>query len=571
MIRSRYAFAIVALIVLAIPAGWLLGDFLAPGPSPPAFTAVRDGYCRSEAVLLDRHGEPLHELRIDPRRRRLEWTALSQVSPALLRAVIQAEDRRFYRHHGVDWPAVGGAAMNRLLCGPPRGASTITMQLARKLAEQEGTRRPEKTLREKWRQMKAARRLEKTWQKEEILTAYLNLVTFRGELQGVAAASRGIFAKDPGGLTEAEALLMAALIPATAQTIPGIIRRAARLGKSLGAAATPAEIQTLAYERIGRPYRIYPRAAGAPQVARLLLKNPGEQVVSTLDRALQEYVLAALNRRLADNGGRNVRDGAVLVVDNASGEVLAYAGNSGESASAPQVDGVRALRQAGSALKPFLYELALERKLLTAASVIEDTPLHIPTPTGLYIPENYHREFLGPVTVRTALASSLNVPAVRTLLLVGGDAFVTRLRDLGMTSVHKDFDYYGYAIALGSVDISLWELVGAYRTLAGGGRGGGLEALTKAFQGQGMEDLLSSWIGTGENLPVGADQLKRGLGPDLLSRIAEQAGMKPDDAASGLSELLPGLIDQLTPEGKVPDFDRLRRDMGSLDRFLPGG
>jgi uncharacterized protein YidB (DUF937 family) len=93
----------------------------------------------------------------------------------------------------------------------------------------------------------------------------------------------------------------------------------------------------------------------------------------------------------------------------------------------------------------------------------------------------------------------------------------------------------------------------------------------KSFQGQGMEDILSSWIGTGENLPVGADQLKRGLGPDLLSRIAEQAGMKPDDAASGLSELLPGLIDQLTPEGKVPDFDRLRRDMGSLDRFLPGG
>jgi len=107
--------------------------------------------------------------------------------------------------------------------------------------------------------------------------------------------------------------------------------------------------------------------------------------------------------------------------------------------------------------------------------------------------------------------------------------------------------------------------------LAGGGRGGGLQALIRMFQDQGLGDLMSSWIGTGENLPVGADQLKRGLGPDLLSRIAEQAGMKPDDAASGLSELLPGLIDQLTPEGKVPDFDRLRRDMGSLDRFLPGG
>ncbi len=106
--------------------------------------------------------------------------------------------------------------------------------------------------------------------------------------------------------------------------------------------------------------------------------------------------------------------------------------------------------------------------------------------------------------------------------------------------------------------------------LAGGGRGGGLEALTKAFQGQGMEELLSSWIGTGENLPVGADQLKRGLGPDLLSQIAGQAGIPPDDAASGLSELLPGLIDQLTPGGNVPDFGRLRQDMDSLEKFFKG-
>ncbi len=106
--------------------------------------------------------------------------------------------------------------------------------------------------------------------------------------------------------------------------------------------------------------------------------------------------------------------------------------------------------------------------------------------------------------------------------------------------------------------------------LAGGGQGGGLGALMKAFQGQGMEDLLSSWIGTGENLPIGADQLKRGLGPDLLSQIAGKAGLPHDDAASGLSELLPGLIDQLTPGGSVPDFSRLRKDMDSLDRLFKG-
>lgn len=462
--------AAVAIMCLAVPVCLELVTFFAPYPPPPAFTAVKAGYCRSEALLLDRHGDPLHELRLDPRGRRLEWVPLTQVSPALIKAVIQAEDRRFYRHRGVDWQALVGAFLNRLRSGPPRGASTITMQLARKLAEGEKSRLPKKTVKEKWRQMQAAQGIEENWKKEEILEAYLNLISFRGELQGVAAASRGLFGKDPGGLTEAESLIMAALIPSTSQSLDRIARRAERLGRSLAAAASPGEIKALVYERIGRPYRITPQLALAPHAAGLLLKEPGTQVVSTLDRPLQEYVLTALNRRLADSKDRNVRDGAVLVVDNLSGEILAYAGNSGVTASAPHVDGVRALRQAGSTLKPFLYELALEKKILTAASVVEDTPLQITTPTGLYVPENYSKEFQGQVTVRTALASSLNVPAVRTLLMLGGDAFVERLRGLGMTSIRKDPDYYGYAVALGSVDISLYELVNAYRTLASAGR-----------------------------------------------------------------------------------------------------
>jgi len=106
--------------------------------------------------------------------------------------------------------------------------------------------------------------------------------------------------------------------------------------------------------------------------------------------------------------------------------------------------------------------------------------------------------------------------------------------------------------------------------LAGGGQGGGLQALIRLFQSKGLGDLMSSWIGTGRNLPVSADQLKSGLGPDLLSQLASRAGVAPDDAASGLSELLPGLIDQLTPGGKVPDFGRLQQDMGSLDKFFKG-
>lgn len=143
-------------------------------------------------------------------------------------------------------------------------------------------------------------------------------------------------------------------------------------------------------------------------------------------------------------GERNVNDGAIVVIDNASGEILAYVGNSGRN----DIDGVVALRQAGSTLKPFLYEPALEKQLLTAASVLDDSPLDIATPAGLYIPQNYDKDFKGQVSVRTSLGSSLNVPAVRTLVLLGMDDFYNRLKELGLSSLTESADYYGYSLAL---------------------------------------------------------------------------------------------------------------------------
>jgi penicillin-binding protein 1C len=164
----------------------------------------------------------------------------------------------------------------------------------------------------------------------------------------------------------------------------------------------------------------------------------------------------------------DVEDGAVLVLDNASGEVLAYVG-SRRSARQHQVDGVQALRQAGSTLKPFLYSLAIEQQILTAASWLDDSPVAITTPSGQYVPQNYDRQFKGRVNVRTALAGSLNVPAVRTLLLTGVEPFHQRLLRLGLPLV-QDADFYGYALALGAPEVSLWSLANAYRTLANGGR-----------------------------------------------------------------------------------------------------
>ena len=148
---------------------------------------------------------------------------------------------------------------------------------------------------------------------------------------------------------------------------------------------------------------------------------------------------------------------------------MAYVGGSGDLSTARYVDGVQARRQTGSALKPFVYGLALERRLLTPASLLEDTTLDVAVGGGLYHPRNYDERFRGLVTMRTALAASLNIPAVRTLELVGADSSVLQLRRLGLEGAVEGGEYYGLALALGSVDASLWELVNAYRTLANGG------------------------------------------------------------------------------------------------------
>jgi penicillin-binding protein 1C len=181
-------------------------------------------------------------------------------------------------------------------------------------------------------------------------------------------------------------------------------------------------------------------------------------------------VVATLREQLAHLSGREVQDAAALVLDNASGEVLAYASVSTRDSNSPESDGVQAPRQAGSTLKPFLYGLALEKRLLTAASALEDAPLSITTAGGQYAPQNYDHAHRGLVSVRVALAGSLNIPAVQTLKLVGLEPFAARLARFGFAGLTEDADFYGYALALGSLDVSLEQLSNAYRALANGGR-----------------------------------------------------------------------------------------------------
>ena len=431
------------------------------------FNEIKQQYRISDAVLLDRHNEVIHGLRVDAHGRRLEWIHLGDISPAMVQATLRIEDKRFHNHKGVDWLALASAVYGNLTHKSHRGASTITMQLVsildKRLKPRMGSKRG---LVQKWKQIRAAKSLEKFWTKDQILEAYLNLISFRGELAGICAASRGLLDKEPSGLTETESIILASLITSPNASADSVVKRACRLVSPV----TCDDIKNVTYTILGHPYTIRSEVSIAPHVARMLLTNGKKEFQCTLDGNLQRYAHASLSEavRLLEN--RNVFDGAVLVVENKTGNILAYIGNIGASPATVYVDGITAYRQAGSTLKPFLYELAFEKKLLTAASILDDAPLQIMTPTGLYVPHNYDNMFRGPVTARTALSSSMNVPAVRTLVLVGVADFAEHLHKLGFTSISREPEFYGYSLALGSADITLYELVNAYRTLANKGR-----------------------------------------------------------------------------------------------------
>ena len=458
---------------------WLCGTLLlaaaAQAQAIPGFDAVRADFHPSETVLLDRAGQPIHRLRTDARVRRGQWVALQGISPALRQALVLSEDKRFYEHSGVDWRAVSSAAWANLWNQRTRGASTLTMQLAGLLDDDLALGTGGRTLRQKIGQAVMATRLEAGWQKSQILEAYLNLVPFRGELVGIDALSRTLFAKAPHGLQDTEAAIAAALVRAPNARPALVAQRACGVLKAMrgpGAATDCVALDMQTAVALAR--RAFAASEGiAPHVARRMAAAQGGDapatLPSTLDAGLQRLAQQTLQQHIRELHGRNVEDGAVVVLDNASGEVLAWVGSTGELSRAAEVDGVTAPRQPGSTLKPFLYAQAIAERRLTAASLLNDSPAHLQTASGLYIPQNYDRQFKGWVSARTALAASLNVPAVRTLVMVSPEPFARQLGALGIV-LKEGGGYYGYSLALGSAEVNLLQLTNAYRALANRGQ-----------------------------------------------------------------------------------------------------
>ncbi len=478
---------------LALFAAFLIAFAASPARAIPTFDEVRADFKPSDTVLLSREGEVVQRLRTDPTVRRGRWVPLADISPALRQALVLSEDKRFFEHSGVDWRAASAAAWGNLWNQRTRGASTITMQLAGLLDGPDSDflrQRPGgRTVVQKLGQTVAAQVLDRRWRKDQILEAYLNLVPFRSELVGIDALSRTLFGKAAHGLDDREAAVAASLVRApnarpalVAQRACGVLRDMQRSGVGgsgsggSGGARIACDALDL-FTTAALQRRAFDASEGvAPHFARHLLRQRfgkdsvvPERVQSTLRAPLQRFAVQTLQQHLRELRGRHVEDGAVLVLDNATGAVLAWVGSSGQLSQASEVDGVLALRQPGSTLKPFLYGQAIAERRLTAASLVDDSPAHIATAGGLYIPQNYDRQFKGWVSVRTALAASLNVPAVRTLVMVTPDAFHRQLGAVGLP-LRESGDYFGYSLALGSPEVPLLHLTNAFRTLANGGR-----------------------------------------------------------------------------------------------------
>lgn len=446
----------------------------------PTFEQVRTQWRSSDWLLLSRDGVPLERTRVDKKARRGDWVALADVSPALREAIVMSEDKRFYEHSGVDWHGAAAAAWANLWNTRTRGASTVTMQLTGLLSD-EPERSGRRSIVQKAGQAVDALWLERSWRKDQILEAYLNLVPFRGETIGLSALSLTLFGKAPSGLDERESAIAAALIRAPNAPYEKVSERACRILLEMKAPDHCENLDSYVELAFARPapalLTVSPDPESlAPHFARRIAGQlhpvAGARVVTTLDAKLQRFATDTLRRTLAELNApahaRNVHDGAVVVLDNATGDVLAWVGSSGGLSNARDVDAVLARRQPGSALKPFLYAEAIDEHRLTTASLLDDAPIDLQAGGGLYIPQNYDKDFKGWVSVRTALGSSLNVPAVRTIVLVTPHRFAKTLTALGLP-LAQNGDYYGYSLALGSPDVTLLSLTNAYRALANGG------------------------------------------------------------------------------------------------------
>ena len=478
IMRAKALITVILILLLCVTIRLL--PYLAP------IRAADIAQEKQAIAFTDRNGLLLGTLltRVDAKRlvvRHREHTAvvpLNQVSPQFIHAILAAEDGRFYHHDALDLKAIARALKDaihakRILSG----ASTITMQLARMLDSLP------RTVSGKTQEVWLSWRLTAGMNKDDILSAYINRLPMGGNIYGVEAASRIYFSIPARDLNLAQASLLAAIpnnptyfnpyehYQRLKQRQKYVLNRMIQYGYITRAIAQRAYTEKVIFAFrqpgiIAAPHFLFWLSSQIPPTS---LNKSSSPIRTTINRPLQQFVEAQVQQILTNLAANNVHDASALVIDNHTGEVLAYVGSPDyfNEAKLGRNDGVQALRQPGSTLKPFLYELALEKSVIRPNSILADVPANYAIPGAkLYSPTDYTRSFTGPVRVRVALANSLNVPAVRVLEKVGVQTFLARLRDLGFAHLSQPAEYYGLGLTLGSGEVSLWELAKAYVTIA---------------------------------------------------------------------------------------------------------
>jgi penicillin-binding protein 1C len=397
-------------------------------------------------------------------------TELDEITPLLRKAIIFKEDRYFYYHKGVNFLAISRAAFNNVTKGKrTSGASTITMQVARLLEPKK------RTYLNKLVEIFRAFQLENKYSKNEILQIYLNIVPFGSNIEGVKAASVLYFEKPPNHLSLAE-LTALSIIPNRPNSLTLgkdnhviIGQRNKWLRRFDKASLFPAQdIQDALSEPLTAERHESPKLA--PQYSyRLKKRFPGEPIIKThLDIKKQLKVESLVKNYIGRIYNQNIKNAAVLVINNHSNSVCSYVGSADfyNSSDAGQVDGVRAIRSPGSTLKPFLYAMAFDAGLATPKMKITDVPVSY----GGYEPQNFDQQFNGNVTIEYALINSLNIPAVKLLQQIRTEVFIKSLKKAGFDQIRRDEKKLGLSLVLGGCGVSLEQLTKMYHSFASYGK-----------------------------------------------------------------------------------------------------
>jgi penicillin-binding protein 1C len=499
--RRRGTALAVGLVLALVGLGGGVRAYLGPLPDLNDLDRYRPA---ASIRILDRQGLLLYEV-VDPARGNYRPIPGTAMPLACRQAIVAVEDIRFYQHPGVDLPSILRAAWSNWRAGGiVQGGSTLTQQLARLLLFEEAERH-EQSLRRKLREAVLAWRLERRFDKEDILTLYLNHVYFGHFAVGLEAAAQSYFGRHAAELDLAQCALLAGLPQAPVAYNPMEHREAARrrqrqvLARMVAAgfidaataeraAAEPLSLAPTPFPIEAPHFVFYVYGQLEEALGRERLAQGGLTVYTTLDLTLNRHAERIIRRRLAElnrptPGGplqRRAENAALVALDPATGALLALVGSPDyfDARIDGAVNAALALRQPGSAIKPLTYAVALDpnlsaaagRRPFTPATILADVPSRFLTREGTYYqPLNYDLTFHGPTSVRMALANSYNVPAVHTLAVIGVAALVEQARRHGITTLGRPEDY-GLALTLGGGEVRLLELTAAYGPFVTGGR-----------------------------------------------------------------------------------------------------